>query len=123
MKRILFGILFLISFFCRAQVKTIGTPSIQNYPKSVYKAGTQNWDIAEDKNGFMYFANNKGLLQFDGFHWQLIDVPLDMVRSVLVDSKDRIFVGLLYNFGILEKTEAGNYVYKSLLDLVPEEHR
>lgn len=37
---------------------TIGIPDIINYPKSNYNAGTQNWDIVQDKNGIVYFANN-----------------------------------------------------------------
>ena len=45
---------------------TIGLPEIINYSKQAYKAGTQNWDICQDKNGILYFANNEGLLSFDG---------------------------------------------------------
>lgn len=116
-------LLFFLPVYLFAQVKTIGTPSIKNYPKTVYKAGTQNWDIAEDKNGFMYFANNDGILQFDGFRWNLIEVPLSLVRTIYIDSQDRIFVGLLYEFGMLVKDETGKYVYKSMIDLVPEESR
>uniref|UniRef100_UPI0032166A54 ligand-binding sensor domain-containing protein n=1 Tax=uncultured Draconibacterium sp. TaxID=1573823 RepID=UPI0032166A54 len=123
MRKSVLILLLLLPIYTFAQVKFIGTPNIQNYSKTVYKAGTQNWDIAEDKNGFMYFANNDGVLVFDGFHWELIEVPLSVVRSVLVDSQDRIFVGLLYDFGMLEKTSGGNYVYKSLVDLIPEDNR
>ncbi|MCY1721059.1 triple tyrosine motif-containing protein [Prolixibacteraceae bacterium Z1-6] len=116
-------LLLLLPFCAFAQVKTIGTPNVQNYPKTVYKAGTQNWDIAEDKKGFMYFANNDGVLIFDGFHWELIEVPLSLVRTILVDSQDRIFVGLLYDFGMLKKTPSGKYVYQSLVNLVPKDSR
>ena len=44
---------------------TIGLPEIINYSKHIYKAGTQNWDICQDVNGLLYFANNEGLLSFD----------------------------------------------------------
>lgn len=122
--KFVFIFLLLLPVFSIGQVKSIGTPYIQNYPKSVYKAGTQNWGIAQDDNGFMYYANNNGLLRFDGFHWVLIDgVPEGMVRSVMVDSRNRIFVGLLYDFGIVEQDETGKYTYKSLLDRVPEDKR
>mgnify|MGYP003539016698 CR=1 FL=1 len=45
------------------QVKNIGLPEIRNYKKTEYKGGTQNWDIDQDKNGNLYFANNNGLFQ------------------------------------------------------------
>ncbi len=122
MYRILLFILFSFPFLGLAQIKTIGTPNIRNYPKTVYQAGNQNWGITQDLNGFMYFANNEGVLQFDGFHWDLINVN-SLVRSVLVNSENRIFVGLPYDFGVLEKTQTGTFVFQSLLDLVPEENR
>jgi len=115
-------ILLLIPTISIGQVKSIGIPHIQNYPKSVYKAGNQNWDITQDLNGFMYFANNEGVLQFDGFHWELINMN-SLVRSVMVNSENKIFVGLPYDFGVLEKAKTGNFVFKSLLDLVPKESR
>ncbi|MCF8367939.1 MAG: T9SS type A sorting domain-containing protein [Bacteroidales bacterium] len=56
---ILLYILFLISSAeVHGQIKNIGTPNIINYPNSIYEAGTQNWGISQDENGFMYFANN-----------------------------------------------------------------
>lgn len=115
--------LLFLPFLAHPHIKSIGTPNILSYPKSTYQAGTQNWDVAQDKNGFMYFANNDGVLKFDGFHWDLLSVPLSMVRSVMVDSKNRIFVGLLYDFGVLEQDESGELKYQSLLDLVPKEDR
>lgn len=122
--RSLFILILIVPVFCFGQVKNIGTPVIRNYQKSVYKAGTQNWDIAQDKNGFMYFANNGGLLKFDGFNWEIVeDVTRGVVRSVLVDSQDRIFVGLQFDFGILQKDNTGRLKYKSLLNLVPTDKR
>ncbi|HQW84213.1 MAG TPA: hypothetical protein PK987_07130, partial [Ferruginibacter sp.] len=61
--------LLLLLFFLPFQVlcqNTIGLPDIINYSKPLYKAGLQNWDIKQDKNGIVYFANNEGLLSFDG---------------------------------------------------------
>lgn len=31
---------------------------------SDYNAGIQNWAIAQDERGVMYFGNNSGLLEF-----------------------------------------------------------
>jgi hypothetical protein len=48
---------------------TIGIPQIINFNKNEFKAGTQTWDIDQDSKGRMYFANNEGLLTYDGTYW------------------------------------------------------
>lgn len=122
MKRIILSILVFLPFFGFAQIKKIGTPNIRNYPKTQYNGGTQNWDISQDDKGFMYFANNNGIMRFDGFHWDFLDLSIPLpVRSVFVDSKNRIFVGAIDNFGILELDDAGQYKFKSLRYLIKED--
>lgn len=116
-------LLGFLPFLVCGQVKNIGIPRIVNYPKSEYSGGTQNWGIAQDSLGFMYFANNDGVLRFDGNTWELIEVPLSLVRSVYVDSNNRIFVALLYNFGQLVPAENGKYYFESFLERVPETDR
>lgn len=39
---------------------------IRNFTKNEYNAESQNWSIVQDTRGFVYFANNAGLLEFDG---------------------------------------------------------
>ena len=39
---------------------------VTNYTRHTYKAGNQNWSIQQHDNGWIYVANNKGLLEFDG---------------------------------------------------------
>jgi hypothetical protein len=43
-------------------------PLIINYSPSDYGALTQNWGVTEDKDGRIYFANNNGVLIYDGFN-------------------------------------------------------
>ena len=69
-----------------AEIKNIGTPFIRNFAKSDYRAGTQSWGEAQDLKGFIYFANNDGLLVYDGVQWDVYRMPnLSMVRSVYTD--------------------------------------
>lgn len=42
------------------------TPPVYNYTTNNYRAGNQNWSVAQDKQGVVYFGNNNGLLSFDG---------------------------------------------------------
>ncbi len=122
LKKIFLIILLVSSLSGFCQVKRIGTPNILNYPKSVYKAGTQNWNIAQDLNGFMYFANNDGLLRFDGLTWELFRVSnTPPVRSVCVDKSGTIYVGMDNDFGIFDTEEPGGPVFKSLRDKIPED--
>jgi hypothetical protein len=53
----IFLLLFTIpaDLFAR-DIQSIGVPYVQNYPKSSYLSGNQNWSIAKDKNGLMYLA-------------------------------------------------------------------
>ena len=100
----------------------IGIPSIKNYDKSEYRSGTQNWDIDQDINGNVYFANQNGLLQYDGLSWRVYKVAncLDL-RSVRVDdSTGRIYVGGYSEFGYFESGKNGHLIYTSLSDLITD---
>lgn len=107
-----------------AQIKYIGTPNIRNFTKSEYNAATQNWAISQDSNGYIYFANNDGLLSFNGVEWNLTRVSSSSpLRSILVDSRDKIYAGLINDFGIIVKDDNRTSSYRSLKYLVPEEYR
>ncbi len=69
----------------------------------VYGAGTQNWSIAQNALGVMYFGNNDGLLSFDGNYWKLHEMPnKSIVRSLKIDTLGRIYVGAYNEFGYFE---------------------
>lgn len=98
---------------------TIGIPDIINYTKENYNAGMQNWDIAQDKNGIIYFANNEGLLSFDGTYWRLCQLPTKtIVRSVAMNG-DKIYVGAQDDFGYFSPDKNGSLVFTSLKPLLP----
>ncbi len=112
------------SVFLIAQSPNLGILPIKNFTKSEYKAGTQNWDITQDKDGLMYFANNAGLLQFDGTHWKLYPiVNKTIVRSVSIAMDRKIYVGGQGEFGYFSKNPIGELTYTSLKHLVPEKHQ
>jgi ligand-binding sensor domain-containing protein/DNA-binding CsgD family transcriptional regulator len=125
MKSRLLFFLFILFFAPGAMGQnTIGLPEIINYYKQSYKAGSQNWDIRQDKNGIMYFANNEGLLTFDGNHWELFPLPNKTnIRSLEIDKDNRIYVGGQDEFGYFFPDPNGRLVYHSLKSLVPEKER
>ena len=121
MKKILF--LLLLPLFAISQ-NTIGLPDIINYSKLSYNAGLQNWDVKQDKNGIVYFANNEGLLSFDGKNWKLYPLPnKTIVRSVAIGSDHKIYVGGQDELGYFAPNANGNLVYYSLTALIPAKYR
>jgi len=122
----LFFLLFLVlPLFSNAVVKEIGVPTIQNYQRSEYNAGTQNWCAVQGSNGVMYFGNNHGLLRYDGHFWGMYPVPNGSnVRSLYFsESKQLLFAGAYNDFGYYTNDSAGNMIYVSLIPLIPEEDR
>jgi len=118
--RIYIVILAILSTtFCHSQAKEIGIPNIKNYKRNEYKGGTQNWDIDQDKNGNLYFANNSGLLKFDGTTWFKYSLPSNSaIRSLKIDNNSRrIYVGGNNEFGYFHSNDKGELIYHSLSDI------
>lgn len=103
-------------------IKSAGIPYVQNFPKSIYLSGNQNWAIAKDKKGIMYFGNAQGLLTYDGKYWQQYVMPnRQIVRAVATGSDGMIYTGSFGEFGYWsQKNKQLNYT--SLTSLVPKTH-
>ncbi|WP_339841866.1 ATP-binding protein [uncultured Maribacter sp.] len=112
-----FFILLLLAGSLYAQ-----TPFIRNFPPEEYKAHSQNFATVQDHRGVMYFANNNGVLEYDGTNWRKINTPYDP-RSIFIDSMGVVYVGLNGDFGYLQPDSRGSLQYKSLRDKIPEEHQ
>jgi ligand-binding sensor domain-containing protein/DNA-binding CsgD family transcriptional regulator len=118
---ILIGIIFFIADL-QAEMIGIGVPSIQNYTRREYRGGTQNWGIAQDSNGFMYFANNEGVLSFDGTKWRLHRMPnSSIVRSVYIDKAGHIYAGAYNEFGQMTINANGQMKFQSFKNHLPKE--
>ncbi|SEW03337.1 ligand-binding sensor domain-containing protein [Prevotella sp. khp7] len=88
--------------------------AVINYSRQTYHSGNQNWQIGQSKEGWMYFANNSGLLEYDGTNWSTYPLPGNTkVRSVLPGS-DTIYVGALGQFGRFVRNNKGKMAYQEL---------
>ncbi len=104
--------------------KPEGAPFIRNYSPKEYDASSDNWAIAQDKRGIMYFGNASGVLEYDGTKWTLIYVAnVSLVRSIAIDSSGTIYIGAVGEFGFISPNEKGVMVYHSLLEKLPKEER
>ncbi|MFT3824342.1 MAG: triple tyrosine motif-containing protein [Chitinophagaceae bacterium] len=112
-------IAIVLSITAYAQ-NTIGIPNIVNYQKQAYNAGSQNWNIAQGKSGIMYFANNSGLLAFDGAWWRNYSLPnKTIVRSLAIADEGRIYVGGQAEFGYFAPDQNSELTYTSLKSYLP----
>ena len=122
MKHIIPFILALLFF--TPVIAQIGIPQIKNYSNHEYQGGTQNWEIDQDKSGVMYFANNEGMLTYNGGHWNLFPLPnKTIVRSLKIDIDGKIYVGGQDEIGYFFPNDQGVLQYHSLRELIPEADR
>jgi ligand-binding sensor domain-containing protein len=120
LKRLLVCTLIL-TFISGYSQNTIALPEILNYSKRAYNAGTQNWKIGQDKQGILYFANNEGLLTYDGNYWKKYSVPNStIVRSLAIGKDGRIYIGAQGEIGFFEPGTNGQLLYTSLNNLIPD---
>jgi len=88
---------------------------VRHFNKQDYNAGNQNWSIDSDPDGFIYAANNDGLLIFDGTDWSLFrNQDQTIVRSVYASPDGRIYTGSYEECGYWEKDENRELRYHSL---------
>ena len=89
-------------------------PPIVAYPQNIYAAGNQNWMVTQDQNNFLFFANNEGLLEFNGAFWTLYPSPNETImRSVKVVG-DKIYTGCYMEFGFWTREANNQLKYVSL---------
>lgn len=97
-------------------------PILKNFAPAVYGSGTQNWCVSQDACGRMFFANNDGLLCYDGDRWSLHAIPnYTAVRAVMCDTLNGlIYAGATNEFGYYRYDPSRmSLVYTSLSAALP----
>ncbi len=106
-------LILLLAFF------TIGIhaqelPPVLEFDAPSYLAGNQNWMIGQNNQNFIFFANNEGLLEYNGATFTLYPSPNEtIIRSVKVVG-DRIYTGCYMEFGYWTRQSNGKLIYHSL---------
>ncbi len=115
-------VLFLLPFANKAQAQAI--PTAEHYTIYDYHAHPQNWSVVQDDIGRMYVANAKGVLEYDGNRWKLIELPnLASVTALTKGEDGKIYVGAVSEVGYLDSDSLGNKIYVSLLDKIAEQDK
>jgi ligand-binding sensor domain-containing protein/DNA-binding CsgD family transcriptional regulator len=120
---ILLMIIFLFSISLKLYSNESERIEIKNFSKNDYRAAYQNWAIERGNDGFIYIANNSGLLIFDGVSWELFtNEKITNLRAVRQDSESSIIYTAGYNeLGYWKRDEFGSLQYFSLRDRCPQE--
>lgn len=111
----IFGLLVLLGLWARGQQMR---PSIRNYGVNDFQTASKNWGLDTDSRGELYAANNKGLLHFNGEHWELYRLPNHTVIRSVACVGNRVYTGSYEEFGYWEPDRKGTLVYTSLTSLI-----
>ena len=112
---------FILSFLVGVafSLKAEWQRPVTNYTRHAYKAGNQNWMLQQHENGWLYVANNKGLLEFDGTSWELYPIPDAKMRAMKIGADNRIYIGGIGRFGYFTPNRLGGLDYTCLSDNLP----
>lgn len=113
--RLLFICFVLITSLCSASAQVrCGLPETECFNRRQYGGGMQTWGVMQAETGLMYYANNDGLLEYDGTFWHLYKTPSGhIVRSVMT-SGERIYVGQYHRVGYFEREDNHCLEYHSI---------
>ncbi len=103
---------FLIAILSFSQELT----PVNNYEPSSQQTGNQNWMVSESFDNFIYVANNKGLLEYNGSQWTLYRTPNESIMRSVKAAGDRIYTGCYMDFGYWKKDGAGKLQYTSIVE-------
>lgn len=114
---------FLISCACLCGQEL---PPVISFDPDNYGGGSQNWGVGQSANGFVYVANNEGLMEFDGSEWVLYPSPNESIFRSVKAHNGRIYTGSYMDFGYWAADARGTLQYHSLTEnekdkLLPDE--
>ncbi|MDZ7755066.1 ATP-binding protein [Rhodohalobacter sp.] len=110
------------SFSQTADQSEKGTYIHRQYMTSEYNGHTQSWAVTEDDNGLIYIGNGNGLLEYDGVEWKMIEVAGGQVAlSLALGKNNKLYVGSVNDFGVIEADSLGRSVFSSMVQEVPDE--
>jgi ligand-binding sensor domain-containing protein len=89
-------------------------PRVLNFSRAGYAAQNQNWAVAQAPEGTLFFANNAGLLEYDGARWRSFPLPGGQVMRAVACLGDRVFAGGFAEFGYFEPDSTVRWRYHSL---------
>ena len=89
---------------------------ITRYTPAAYKAGPVITHTIQDHRDILYFASNKGILEYDGSEFRIIQASnFSDIKYIRQADDGTIYIGANNDFGLLASDSTGNLFFKSLL--------
>ncbi len=96
---------------------------MQHFTPADYRGQSQNWGIAQAESGWIYLANNSGLIEYDGSHAALYPLPdRQPLRCVAAGPDGRLYGGGMAEFGYWQAAQTGLLAYTSLSSTLQSDH-
>ena len=97
-----------------------GTPLHTSYTAAQSGVASYNTQMAEDRAGNLYVANDRGVMKFDGITWSTLPATglSQYTVGVAIDSAGRIWAAQMNSVGYYAITEQGEYVYTDLSESI-----
>ncbi|GAA4268802.1 triple tyrosine motif-containing protein [Hyunsoonleella aestuarii] len=112
-KQILICFLFgCVTFIFQGQER----PPINIFLPEHYGGDSQNWSVSQSSDKYIYVANNKGLLEFNGSAWNLYKSPNQTIVRAVSALDSIVYTGSYREFGYWLRNKVGFLEYTSLSD-------
>ncbi|TVQ50471.1 MAG: Y Y Y domain-containing protein [Saprospirales bacterium] len=106
---------FCLFFFSAYNLVAQELPPVISFSAEDYNADNQNWSITQADNNHIIVANNKGLLEFNGFSWRLYPSPNESIIRSVYAYQGLIYSGSFRDFGYWERDQYGQFQFTSLV--------
>jgi len=119
MKRFFIALTLLLNtyssyVFLLANTPKLGIPDVEYFNRRQYGGATQNWKVSQGKSDLLYFANNDGLLEYDGVRWRLHRHMGDLIVRSATCIDDKVYAGGFNEFGFFRYDSLHHFQYTSL---------
>lgn len=108
-----FIVLSLLVIICTDLRAQTGTYFLSHYSPTDERIDFRSHHMVQDSHGEIYFANKAGVLEFDGFNWNLVSVPGAVYT--LVTNGTEVLIGGLSGTGKLNEKVQSPRTYESFL--------
>jgi diguanylate cyclase (GGDEF)-like protein len=118
--RLLSALCLLLSALGAGGAPRLGYPLLTAFDQQQHHGGSQNFALAQDTRGILYFANLRGVLTYDGAWWNLVTLPRNApALGIAIDDAGHIGAGTVDDLGTLVADREGQLHFQSLLPLLP----
>jgi len=111
---IIVALILLFTMPSAAQDTRYGIPQTDYFSRREYNAASQNWSITQSYQDMFYFANNDGILEYDGVNWNIYqDMGPYVIRAVKSIGR-KIYAGTYGELGYFSYESNHNLRYTSM---------